>query len=90
MDTIEMYCSLLNSEFGILKCGNLEKLERFIDEKPHNREVNLDEIHQVRKSVFLSPTNLNARNTMRFTIAHGVENIMKRALGMNTSYLKDI
>ena len=81
-DHIEQYCMLLEKKFGILYCGKMDKIERFLDERPHKRDVDLTEIHQIRKSVFLSPKTIsNNRNSIRFTIAHNVENIMKKALG---------
>lgn len=81
-DQIEEYCTLLERKFGVLYCGKMDKIDKFIDERPHKRDIDLTEIHQVRKSVFISPKNLNTRNSIRFTIAHNVENIMKRALGI--------
>jgi len=83
-DQIEEFYNLFEQKFGILYCGNIDKIDKFLDEKPHKKEVDLTEIHQVRKSVFISPKNINQnnRNSIRFTIAKGVENIMKRALGI--------
>jgi len=81
-DLIEEYFNLLEHKFGILHCGNIDKLDKLMDEKPHRREIDLTEIHQVRKSVFISPNTIANRNSIRYTIAYGVENMMKRALGI--------
>ena len=84
-DLVEEFYILLETKFGILHCGKIDKIDRFLDEKPHRREVDLTEIHQVRKSVFVSPKNNTVnRNSIRFTIAYGVERTMKTILGILT------
>ncbi len=79
-DIIEEFYNLLDRNFGILYCGNVDKINKILDERPHERAIDMTEINPIRKSIFISPSN-NSRKSIKYTIAAKVESFMKSALG---------
>lgn len=80
MEILEEYFNLLDQNFGILYCGNVDKITKIMDERPHERAIDMTELNPIRKSVFISPNNAS-RKSIRYTIAAKFENFVKTALG---------
>jgi hypothetical protein len=79
---IEEFYNLLQQKFGILYCGDLDKINKLLEDRPHERAIDMTEINPIRKSIFLSPTD-KSRKSIRYTLVAGMEKIVKTVVGGN-------